>query len=257
MSPDEGVPITNQAADSDPLQWSWVAVGVLLGAALIALFIFIVDPGFERGPVTLLALTLSLLLVGILIGYRSPGETIRETAVAGLILFVLTALAAVVFRGATIPVLVWLTSPFYAALLTMAGGWVGEMLQGTLEEAHEDKAVDWPWVFVSVIIGFTLSAYAVLLARELLALTPMQNLFVFAASFLVTGWIVGHFSPGVTMIEPGIAAAGMVILDAGFVILWFDAVPRLQSTLIGFGGGILLALIGGWLGEKTQKMRGK
>jgi hypothetical protein len=255
MSSDERTPAEELLPE--PMQWAWVAIGVLLGAVLISLFIFIVDPGFERGPVTLLAVTLSLLLVGILIGFRSPGETIRETAVAGLVLFVLTALAAVVFSGARIPILVWLSSPFYAALLSMAGGWVGEMLQGTLEEAHEDKAVDWPWVFVSVIIGFTLSAYAVLLGRELLALTPMQNLFVFAATFLVTGWVVGFFSPGVTMIEPAIAAAGMVILDAGFVILWFDAVPRLQATMIGFGGGIVLALIGGWLGEKTQGLREK
>ena len=104
-------------------------------------------------------------------------------------------------------------------------------------------------------IGFTLSAYAVFLGQALLNLTPMQNLFVFAASFLVTGWIVGFFSPGVTMVEPAIAAGGMVILDAGFVILWFDALPRFQTTLIGFGGGVVLALAGGWLGEKTQKLR--
>jgi len=239
----------------EPLRWAWVTGGVLLGSILISLFVYMVDPQLERPAVTGLVVTLSLVLVGILVGYRSSGETIRETAIAGLILLILTGIVAVAVLNIRVPVLVWLLSPFYAALLTMAGGWVGEMLQGTLEEAHEDKAVDWPWVFVSVIIGFTLSAYAVFLGQALLNLSPMQNLLVFAASFLVTGWIVGFFSPGVTMVEPAIAAAGMVILDAGFVILWFDALPQFQTTLIGFGGGVVLALAGGWLGERTQRLR--
>jgi len=253
MSPDQDMATTDTSPQ--PLRWIWVAGGVLLGSILISLFVYMVDPQLERPAVTGLVVTLSLILVGILVGYRSSGETIRETAIAGLILLILTAIVAAVVLKIRVPVVVWLMSPFYAAILTMAGGWVGEMLQGTLEEAHEDKAIDWPWVFVSVIIGFTLSAYAVFLGQAVLSLTPMQSLFVFAASFLVTGWIVGFFSPGVTMVEPAIAAGGMVILDAGFVIVWFDTLPQFQATLIGFGGGVVLALAGGWLGEKTQRLR--
>jgi hypothetical protein len=139
--------------------------------------------------------------------------------------------------------------------MAMLGGWVGEMLQGTLEEAYDDRAVDWPWVFVSVIIGVTLSAYAVFLGRALFDLTTVQSLLVFAASFLVTGWIVGFSSPGVTMVEPAIAAGMLIIIDAGFIILWFDDLAASQTLLIGFGGGMVLALLGGWLGETHQRAR--
>ena len=164
MSPDQDI----AAADTSPqpLRWAWVAGGVLLGSILVSLFVYMVDPQLERPAVTGLVVTLSLILVGILVGYRSSGETIRETAIAGLIILILTAIVAAVVLNIRVPVVVWLMSPFYAAILTMAGGWVGEMLQGTLEEAHEDKAIDWPWVFVSIIIGFT-NAEPVRIRRQL------------------------------------------------------------------------------------------
>jgi hypothetical protein len=221
---------------------------------LVSLFIYLVDPRLERPEVAVLVVTLSLILVGILVGYHSRGETIRETALAGLLVLALTAVGAVGILGIRIPGVVWLLSPFYATSLAMAGGWVGEMLQGTLEEAHEDEPVDWPWVFVSIVIGFTLSAYAVFLGRALLDMTLAQSLFVFAASFLVTGWIIGFKSPGVTMVEPAIAAATMIVLDAGFVIIWFAGNLDLVQLLIGFGCGVPLALVGGWLGEWTQRL---
>jgi MFS family permease len=245
------------AADEhdEPLSWAWVGVGVLLGAVLIGLFVYLVDPTLEN-PVPSGAITvLSIILVGILVGYRSPGETIRETAIAGLILLALLAIVVAGILKIALPTLAWLMAPFLVAGVAMLGGWVGEMLQGSLAEAYEDRAVDWPWVFVSVVIGVTLSAYAVFLGRALFDLTTLQSLLVFAASFFVTGWLVGFFSPGMTMIEPAIAAGMLIIIDAGFIILWFDDLAASQTLLVGFGGGMVLALLGGWLGETHQRAR--
>jgi hypothetical protein len=136
----------------------------------------------------------------------------------------------------------------------MLGGWAGELLQGTLEEAYEDRVVDLPWIFVSIVLGFTISAYAVLIGREVFDVSLEQSLWLFAGSFLVTGWVVGFFSPGNTMVEPAIAGALLMVFDAGFVILWFDGLPGSQVFLIGFGAGIVLALVGGVLGELTQRI---
>ena len=239
----------------EPIRWTWVGAGVVLGSALIGVFVYLVDPQLQKPAATALLVTLTLTLTGILVGYRSPGETIRETAIVGVILAILTAVVLTAFLGIRIPVVAWLLSPFYAATMAMAGGWVGELLQGTLDEAYDDKAVDWPWVFVSVIIGFTLSAYLIFLGKALFDMGAVATLAVFAASFLLTGWIVGFFSLGVTIVEPAIAAGLMVVLDSAFVVLWLERMPSLQGILVAMFASVLLALLGGWLGEKTQPAR--
>lgn len=239
----------------DALRWAWVVGGVVLGAVLIGLFMYLVDPDFQRPAVSGLMISLTIVLVGVLVGYRSRGETIREAAAAGIILIFIIVFIAAVGLGISAQPLVWLLSPFFGAMLALVGGYAGEMLQGTLDEAHEDKAIDWPWVFVSMVIGFSLSTYLVFLGQALFALTPADRLMVFGLSFFVTGWIVGFYSPGVTMIEPAIAAGGLVALHAGFIVLWFEAGPPLGTLLVALTGGVLAALAGGWLGEKMQATR--
>ena len=240
-----------------PMRWIWVGVGVIFGAIVIAVFINVVDRYLDRPAVDGLVGSLTVLLVGILVGAASRGETLREAAVAGLMLAVLT-IAIVAFQmRIAVPTIVWLAGPFWALILALAGGYVGEMLQGTLDEAHVDRPIDWPWVFVSIAIGFTLSTYAVFVTRALLPPSPSQDLFVFTAAFFATGLIVGFFSPGMTMIEPAIAAAGLVIAHSGFVLVYFDPPPEIGSLLLVFAAGTLLALAGGWLGETLQKSLGK
>lgn len=251
MDPNDAL---DQVIPDAPLRWAWVVAGVLVGALLIALVVYLIDPGLERPAESMLLLTLSLILVGLFVGYGSEGETIREAALAGVVLILLLAAFALAVLGTAVPAMVWILGPFYSAALAMAGAWVGEMLQGTLDEAHDDEAIDWPWVFVSVLIGFTVATYLVFVGRALIGFTPGQGLGVFAASFLITGWIVGRFSSGVTMVEPAIAAAAMVVIDSAFLILWFEGLS-VSWILIGFCGGALLALLGGWLGERSQRRR--
>lgn len=246
------LPPTELPQPEDRLRWTWVGAGALLGAAVISLVVYVVDPQLDRPEVTGLLVALSLILVGMAVGYRSSGETIRETAIVGVILMLLACIAGTALMDVHISAGVWVLGPFIAASISMAGGYVGELLQGTLEEAHADEPLDWPWVFASVVIGFTLSAYLVSLGQALFGLTGSQLLPVLAASFLVTGFVVGIFSPGITMIEPAIAALGMIILNAGLVILWFEALPP-REVLFGFAAGVVLALIGGWIGERTQR----
>ncbi len=256
-SPDDAVvnPHEPSAAVQEPLRWAWVAGGVLLGAVVISLFVYLVDPALEQPSQAGSIFVLSVILVGILVGYRSHGETIVEAGIAGIVLLVLMAIIALAILGLRVPTFAWLISPFLVLLLAMAGGWVGEMLQGTLAEAHEDRAVDWPWLVASVIIGLTLSSYGVLLGRALLGLTIEQSLLAFAVGFLLTGWIVGFFSPGTTMVEPALAALMMLLIDAAFLILWFETVPAERTLLTGIGGSVVLALLGGWLGESMQRTR--
>lgn len=237
---------------TDSFRWSWVILGIGLGAVLIGLFLFLVDPQLDRLDVAGYVLALALILSGIVVGRLSPGETIRETAVVGAALVVVTGILASAFLGRKVPFFVWMVAPLYAAPLTMMGGWVGEMLQGTLEESVRDETLDWQWVIVSVVIGLALSTFSVLLASARFGLLPKDSLWIMAISFLVTGLLVGYYSPGKTMIEPAIAAALMAVVNAGFIITWFGALPLGRVVVAGFGGAIVLAIIGGWAGEKLQ-----
>lgn len=236
----------------DALRWRWIAAGIAMGAVLIGLFIFLIDPQIARLDVFGYVLALALLLSGALVGRLSPGETIRETAIVGGVLVVATGLVATLLLGVRVPIFAWLVAPLYAAPLTMMGGWVGEMLQGTLDSSRRDEKLDWPWVMVSVVIGLALSTFSVLVASARFHVDPGQSLWIFAASFLVTGVMVGYFSPGRTLVEPAVAAGLMAVVNAGFIVAWFDDLPGQQVILVGFGGGIVLAIVGGWLGEKLQ-----
>lgn len=239
-------------SEPEPLQWKWIGIGILLGGALMGLFLFLVDPRLERMTVAGYVLALSLILSGVLVGRLSPGETIRETAIVGSVLVVGGGMTASLFLDVGVPVLAWMIAPLYAAPMAMLGGWVGEMLQGTLKEAEEDEAVDWPWVVVSVVVGLALSTFSVLVGAARLGMEPTQTIWLFAFSFLVTGVMVGFFSPGRTAVEPAIAAGLMTVVNAGFVVMWFGDLPMGKILLVGFVGGVILAMIGGWVGESLQ-----
>lgn len=239
-----------------PLQWKWIVLGVGLGILLVSPFLSIVSQP-DRARTGALVVLLAAVLAGVLVGYRSKGETIRETAIEGFLLVALVGLVYTQVLGMSVSLSRGVMGLLVVPGSAMLGGWAGELLQGTLEEAHEDRLVDWPWVLVSVVLGFSLSAYAVLVGRELLGLGAVQSLWVFAGSFLITGWIVGYFSPGNTVIEPAIAGAMMVFLDSSFIFLWFEGLPITRILLVGFGAGIVLALVGSGIGEFMQRRSGK
>ena len=240
----------------EPLQWKWIGIGVALGAFLMALLLFLVDPHLERMAAAAYAVGLSVMLSGILVGRMSPGETIRETAIVGVALIAAVGFVSVVFLDVGVPVVAWFFAPLYAAPMTMIGGWVGEMIQGTLPEAAEDEALDWPWVIVSVVVGLVLATFSVMISSTQWGLAPEQSIWLFALSFLVTGIMVGVFSPGKTMIEPAIAAGLMAVVNAGFILVWFGDLP-VGRIAVGFGVGTALALVGGVVGEMIQDSRGR
>ena len=239
---------------SHRLRWGWVGGGTLIGAALLSAFLYLVDPALEQPVLDGFVLMLTVVLTGMLVGYRSRGETIREAGLAGLVLLGLTAALAIGLLRVRVPPMVWIIGPFYATLLAMMGGWVGEILQGTLEEAHEDRPIDWPWIFVSVTVGLMLSTYGVLVGRALFDLGALESVLVFIASFMATGWIVGFFSAGSTVVEPAIAALLMIVVDAAFIILWLEHLSNVDTLGMTFGGAAIAALLGGWLGEKSQRV---
>lgn len=241
---------------SGSLRWRWVLAGAAATALLLSVFIRVVDPDLSNMQVSAAVSAATLMLAGVVIGRYSPGETIRETGVAGVLVFLVVMGYLEWGRGVDVWGIIWAAGPFYAATFAMVAGWVGEMLQGTLEVAHEDRALDWPWVFVCVICGFLLDAYLLFLGGALFELTAAHLLPILLVTIFLTGWFVGLLSPGFTAIEPGVASLVMVGLSAALAALWLpDPLPA-GALVWGAGGGLVLGVAGGWLGELSQSMRG-
>ncbi len=242
----------NSPSTSASLRIGWVVAGVAIIAGLLVLVVSLVDPGLDRPAVTTVVATVTLLFAGILIGRLSSGETVAEAGIAGATILLLLVGYLELGRGVEVPGIVWVAGPFYAAAFAMVAAWTGEMLQGTVEDAHDDRRLDWPWVFVSVVCGLVLLVYGYFLGEALMGLTSVHLLAVMLLSVFVTGWMVGFFSPGFTAVEPALASAMIVVFSAGLAEVVLAQPLPLSTLLIGGVGGMTLGLAGGWLGELTQ-----
>lgn len=241
-----------QTQRSHALQWQWIVGGILLTAGLLVLVMSIVDPELQRPGVSILMATVTLMFAGMLVGRISPGETVVEGGIVGAVIALVLFAYLTWVRSVAVPGIVWIAGPLYAATGTMIAAWVGEMLQGTVEDAHDDQPLDWPWVFVAVLCGFVLETYVLFLGEALLGLGAAQLLPIFFVSVFVTGWMVGFVSPGYTAIEPAIASTAMVILSAGLAALWLGEPLSTVSIIVGIVGGPVIGLAAGWLGEVSQ-----
>lgn len=117
------------------------------------------------------------------------------------------------------------------------------------------KRVQWRWVLVGIAFIYgaqlVLAGAARLLGPAVEALQVHQALFLAFTlfSFMLGGFVVGLLSPGVSVLEPALAALGAALLDA---LLPPPTAAQMAagSWLVIVSTGLLLALVGGWMGER-------
>lgn len=250
------------ATPATGMEWKWVIAGVMAGLIIVGASYYIVAPVFHSPAIQTLVMMVGFSITGVIVGYFSPGVTIREAGIAGAIVMVLIML------------LMWISGDpenmvadkfidFLLLLLgigfSLAGAWAGEKLQGDDTAAtDEDKAEDiihWKWVLSGVVIGFALNALFVFLTAPVFQVNMNVALVAFLISFLVTGFIVGYKSPGVTLKEPAIAGIFTVIIDWVFLEFGINLPIAADNLISGLALGFLFSLLGAWLGEKYQESR--
>lgn len=239
------------------LQWKWVLIGVGVGAAIAAASFFIVIPTFHSTPIQALVLLAGFIVTGAIVGFASPGVTIKEASIAGGLVAVLTVLLLYITGAA-------LGQDMMRNLLLLAlgfglswiGAWVGEKLQGS-EGPDESELglftdVQAKWVLVGVILGFALNVLAVFIITPIFNVSLDVAFGAFLLSLTVTGFIVAYKSPGVTLKEPAIAGFLAVLLDWSFLEFMLEL--HVSGGYLAFGLilGFCLNLFGAWLGEKYQ-----
>jgi hypothetical protein len=235
------------------VHWGWVAIGVALGGVLIGTVVPIVQAIPPRPDVAVLIGTLTFGLTGVLVGFFSPGRTIFEATLTGLILaFVVPVIAHYGWNIVMDPRTTFLGIPA-AIVVATAGGWIGEIMQGTIAE-DKDAGFQWSWVTVGTALGVLTSVYAVFIPNALIGTSAFATLLLFLGSFFFTGFVVAFLSPGATLLEPA-AAAGLAILADAFLALMGLHVPfPLLAIVIAIVMAFLIALAGGYVGEVAHNL---
>ncbi len=240
------------------LQWKWIGIGTIVGVVLTTLLFQIMSDTFSSFYIPLFIGLLSYVIMGIIIGYKSPGYTLKEPAIGGLFAMIITmAILHYVFNY-TPPEGQMIAAPFLAFFLALLGGWVGEELQGSQQRAAKTTTIaglEWAWVITGTVIGFILNNIFVYGLFALLRFGVAGILISLGASFIIAGIIVGYKSPGVTIKEAALAGVLGVILNFLFIYFGFGAMLDIQYLVIGLIGGFILSFVGGWIGEEMQKRK--
>ncbi|MDE3059243.1 MAG: hypothetical protein KGJ59_14945, partial [Bacteroidota bacterium] len=208
----------SESTAKQPIQWKWVIIGIIVGLIIIGASYFIVAPKFHSDAIQALVVLVGFVVTGAIVGYFSPGVTIREALYAGVLLIVILAAAFALMESAE----AGHSATFFLLLvlggvLAQIGGWIGEKLQGSGEptsgEAKAITAFQWKWVFVGLALGFALNVLFVFLLAPVFNISLSMAHVAFSISFVVTGYIVGVKSPGVTLREPAVAGVIAVLLE--------------------------------------------
>jgi hypothetical protein len=259
------------------LQWKWVLIGTIIGVIFATFLFYIMSETFDTYYVPAFISLLSFVLMGILIGFHSPGYTIREPALGGLFSMIITMVIVRFFFDYNPPIGQTFSAPVLGFVLALVGGWVGEQLQGSKERIGSGAKIvglEWAWIITGTVIGFILNNISVFILVALLAMDITGVLIAICFGFVITGIIVGYKSPGVTIKEAGLAGLLGVILNflftsallrysslnlltkrEGFTFSIIFDVPweGMWFIIISLATGFVLSLVGGWIGEVLQK----
>lgn len=135
----------------------------------------------------------------------------------------------------------------------------------TAEEAHarryQQESFEWKWVAISFAVYALLQAIAlVLLPMVISSYDPqgLPGLLISAAVWFVGGALVGFISPGKTFLEPAVGALLAVVPT----LLWLNHIAdvyqlSLMANVVGGLLGVMVTLLGGFLGEKLQMAAGR
>jgi hypothetical protein len=240
-------------------EWKWVISAVVAGLVIVGASYYIVAPTFRSGEIQALVMLVGFIITGAIVGYFSPGVTIKEATIGGALVMVLM-LGLLYVSNEDIPHTPWMN--FLLLLLgvgfSWVGGWAGEKLQGDENGANEKHAQGfvWTWVLTGVVVGFALNILFVFLLAPAFKINLSVALVAFLVSFVVTGFIVGYKSPGITILEPAVAGMIAVLLDWLFLKFGLGFTEETLKTSVMVTGlliGFLFSMFGAWLGEKYQE----
>ena len=247
---------TNNAPTKESINridWFWVASGSVVGLLLIGLLVFMSSVKFHNPAIPYLIGGLAYVITGMILGHYSPGHTVKEAALAGLIIPIIGILMIefdlVKTHIVDLSVVNYIALIAGGILLTQLGGWIGEELEGY---DHPTKFIQWHWIIVASVLGFMLNCF-ILFFVALFVYKVIPITIFLALSVVISGIVAGYKSPGHTEMECGIAGAITIFADYLFLYFGLDIEIPVWILLAALIGGGIFGLFGGWIGERIQQ----
>jgi hypothetical protein len=138
---------------------------------------------------------------------------------------------------------------------------LGEGLLTPEEQAakrYQQEGFLWKWAFVTFAIDFVLAAIVLVALRFVLSSAGydpqgLPGIMIMVAIWFFGGTLVGVVSPGKTFLEPAVGALLAMLPTVGWLI-YIDEVATLSFPAYLVSGliGVMVALIGAFLGERVQ-----
>ena len=129
-------------------------------------------------------------------------------------------------------------------------------------QSSNSKKFQWKWVSITFVLYFVFYLLPMFAATALLN-SKLAAIFNGVWSFggiAIVAAIAAYFSKGITIIEPAIAGALMVIVLSIVLFVWNPVaqveIGHVSLRMLGVIGIVfLLSLLGAWLGERIQMLR--
>ena len=209
---------------------------------------------FAALPFPVLSLLSGFILSGMVAGLLSKDETIAEPVISSVIvsLALYYFLPGLNLQGfADIHPEHILLIGLNGIMLSFAGAWAGEMLQGTMESASEVKHLEWGWVLAGTILGVMVSILVSTLLIIFLGFVFTPLMIAFVIGLFITGFLIGYRSAGVTIMEAALAGLFTLVINVDILTLALVP-PGFDEIMIALILGGVLSMIGAWIGEKVQ-----
>ena len=153
-------------------------------------------------------------------------------------------------------------NPATAARCASCGARVEALGVGDLTEEEEyarrnqQDTFEWKWAFISFGVYLVLQIVFLIgidVAVDAIDFQGLPGMVISAVIWFIGGIIVGFMSPGKTFIEPAVGALLAVVPT----LLWLNHIAdvyqlSLLANIVGGMIGVMVTLLGGFLGEKIQ-----
>jgi hypothetical protein len=116
--------------------WKWVLVGVIIGFALNIMFVFVLARIFLHYAfkVAFVGFVISFVTTGFIVGLKSPGVTLKEAGIAGLLAVLLDWIFLKFIITLPVPIKYIIIGLFLGLILAFFGAWLGEKYQESLQK---------------------------------------------------------------------------------------------------------------------------
>ena len=122
---------TEATASKGGLEWKWIITGILAGTALCLSLYLMIAKTFHIPLIPTFMSLLGFVVMGIIIGFKSEGYTLKEPAIGGFVTLLLVGVILSAVFGVTFTTTELIAAPIIGLILGLIGGWAGEQIQIT------------------------------------------------------------------------------------------------------------------------------